>query len=122
MHVTSGDNCRTSTPVYLRPCMKKLTKGGKIVRKQPILPVRGLGARSACFILKQPTVQAAPANKREVKTVSFSPPGVGGVLHDNTLGGPAGLPCQAGLRPHSRTACGNSLGDSPPKSLSFSGL
>jgi hypothetical protein len=26
----------------------------------------------------------------------------GGVLHDNTLGGPAALPCQAGLRPHSR--------------------
>ena len=26
----------------------------------------------------------------------------GGVLLDNTLGGSAGLPCQAGLRPHSR--------------------
>jgi hypothetical protein len=47
-------------------------------------------------------------NKKEVKTGSFSPPGVGGVLHDNTLGGSAGLPCQAGLRPHSRTALGNS--------------
>jgi hypothetical protein len=61
----------------------------------------------------------ASENKREVKTGSFSPPGVGGVLHDKSLGGPAGLPCQAGLRPHSRTALGNSLGDSPPKSLSF---
>src|SRR6266481_3645406 len=57
------------------------------------------------------------ANKKEVKTGSFSPPGVGGVLHDNTLGGSAVLPCQAGLRPHSRTALGNSLGDSPPKSM-----
>jgi hypothetical protein len=37
-----------------------------------------------------------------VKTGSFSPPGVGGVLHDKALGGSAGLPCQAGLRPHSR--------------------
>ena len=46
----------------------------------------------------------APKNKKEVKTGSFSPPGVGGVLLDNTLGGSAGLPCQAGLRPHSRTA------------------
>src|SRR6266850_681944 len=61
-------------------------------------------------------------NKKEVKTGSFSPPGVGGVLHDKTLGGSAGLPCQAGLQPHSRTALGNSLGDSPPKSLSFTGL
>jgi hypothetical protein len=43
-----------------------------------------------------------PHNKKEVKTGSFSPPGVGGVLHDKTFGGPAGLPCQAGLRPHSR--------------------
>jgi len=41
-------------------------------------------------------------NKKEVKTDSFSPPGVGGVLHDKGLGGSAGLPCQAGLRPHSR--------------------
>jgi hypothetical protein len=62
------------------------------------------------------------ANKKEVKTGSFSPPGVGGVLHDKILGSSAGLPCQAGLQPHSRTALGNSLGDSPPKSLSFSGL
>jgi hypothetical protein len=46
----------------------------------------------------------APENKKEVKTGSFSPPGVGGVLHDKSLGGSAGLPCQAGLRPHSRTA------------------
>jgi len=61
-------------------------------------------------------------NKKEVKTGSFSPPGVGGVLHDKTLGGSADLPCQAGLRPHSRTALGNSLGDSPPKSLSFCGF
>jgi hypothetical protein len=46
----------------------------------------------------------------------------GGVLLDIPFGGSAGLPCQAGLRPHSRTALGNSLGDSPPKSLSFCGL
>jgi hypothetical protein len=43
-----------------------------------------------------------PEIKKEVKTTSFSPPGVGGVLHDNTLRGSAGLPCQAGLQPHSR--------------------
>src|SRR5215471_15725933 len=43
-------------------------------------------------------------NKKEVKTTTFSPPGVGGVLHDMPLGGSAGLPCQAGLRPHSRNA------------------
>jgi hypothetical protein len=63
--------------------------------------------------------QADPKNKKEVKTGSFSPPGVGGVLHGNILGGSAVLPCQAGLRPHSRTAFGNSLGDSPPKELAF---
>ena len=45
-------------------------------------------------------------NKREVKTKSSSPPGVGGVLHDAALGGSAGLPCQAGLQPHSRIAFG----------------
>ena len=73
-------------------------------------------------ILEPELVVKVRANKKEVKTGSFSPPGVGGVLHDKTLGGSAGLPCQAGLRPHSRTALGNSLGDSPPKSLSFSGL
>src|SRR5260370_8613180 len=61
-------------------------------------------------------------NKKEVKTASFSPPGVGGVLHDRTLGSSAGLPCQAGLRPHSRTAFSNSIGDSPPESLSFTGF
>jgi hypothetical protein len=70
----------------------------------------------------RPRFVTARANKKEVKTGSFSPPGVGGVLHDKTLGGSAGLPCQAGLQPHSRTALGNSLGDSPPKSLSFCGL
>src|SRR5260370_17089262 len=58
-------------------------------------------------------------NKREVKTGSFSPPGVGGVLHDKSLAGPTGLPSQPGLRPPSRTPVCNSLGDSPPKSLSF---
>jgi hypothetical protein len=63
-----------------------------------------------------------PQNKKEVKTNAFSPPGVGGVLHDIPLGGSAGLPCQAGLQPHSRTAIRNSIGDAPPKSLSFCGL
>src|SRR5258708_1446104 len=77
--------------------------------------------RSSCLILKQPA-ETCPKNKKEVKTGSFSPPGVGGVLHDNSLGGSAVLPCQAGLRPHSRTAFGNSLGDSPPKSLPFCAL
>ena len=37
-----------------------------------------------------------------MKTDSFSPPGVGRVLPDKALGGTADLPCQAGLRPHSR--------------------
>ena len=54
------------------------------------------------FILKQRRAEVDARNKKEVKTTSFSPPGVGGVLHDNTLRGSAGLPCQAGLRPHSR--------------------
>ena len=44
----------------------------------------------------------AAKNKKEVKTGSFSPPGVGGVLHNKAFGGTADLPCQAGLRPHSR--------------------
>ena len=41
-------------------------------------------------------------NKKEVKTASFSPPGVVGCCLTMPLGGSAGLPCQAGLRPHSR--------------------
>jgi hypothetical protein len=40
--------------------------------------------------------------QKEVKTSSLSPPGVGGVLHNKAFGGTADLPCQAGLRPHSR--------------------
>jgi len=39
---------------------------------------------SLCLILKQPLAQPASKNKREVKTGSFSPPGVGGVLHDKS--------------------------------------
>jgi len=54
------------------------------------------------FILKPWRTETGARNKKEVKTTSFSPPGVGGVLHDNTLRGSAGLPCQAGLQPHSR--------------------
>src|SRR5260370_958910 len=81
------------------------------------------GGRGRRFCLgTAPRSRQRPANKKEVKTRSFSPPRVGGVLHDNTLGGSAVLPCQAGLRPHSRTAFGNSLGDSPPKSLPLCGL
>ena len=49
----------------------------------------------------------------------FHLPGWVGCCMTIALGGTADLPCQAGLRPHSRTAFGNSLGDSPPKSLSL---
>ena len=57
------------------------------------------------FHLEAPNGTSEPLkNKKEVKTGSFSPPGVDGVLHDNSFSGPAALPCQAGLRPHSRTA------------------
>src|SRR5712664_4994109 len=75
--------------------------------------------RSSYLILKQPA-QTGPKNKKEVKTASLSPPGVGGVLHDNTLCGSAACPARqvCGL---TRDCFCNSLGDSPPKSLSFCG-
>jgi len=65
--------------------------------------------------------EAGARNKKEVKTASLSPPGVGGVLHDNTLCGSAACPARqvCGL---TRDCFCNSLGDSPPKSLSFCGL
>src|SRR5690242_10335390 len=62
------------------------------------------------------------ANKKEVKQPQFHLPGWVGCCMSKHSGGSAGLPCQAGLRPHSRVAFGNSIGDSPPKSFSFSGL
>jgi hypothetical protein len=44
-------------------------------------------------------------NNKEVKTAGFSPPGVGWGVTGQSLGGHAVLPCQAGLRPHSRMNC-----------------
>ncbi len=42
--------------------------------------------KSLTFISERKCSQRlAWENKREVKTGSFSPPGVGGVLHDNSL-------------------------------------
>src|SRR5260370_33480725 len=57
------------------------------------------------------------ANKKEVETGSFSPPGVGGGLHDNTLGRSPVLACHAGLRHHSRTAPVYSVGRVAPNSI-----
>jgi len=62
----------------------------------------GPGQRPTFHFENSGRAKTGPENKKEVKTASFSPPGVGGVLHDNTLCGSAGLPCQAGLQPHSR--------------------
>src|SRR5258708_259000 len=97
-------------------------QGGRISREAARLAGMRAGKKILRAHFETAAIQQGSKNKKEVKTGSFSPPGVGGVLHDNTVGGSAGLPCQAGLQPHSRTALGNSLRDSPPKSLSFSGL
>ena len=59
-------------------------------------------------------------NKKEVKTASFSPPGVVGCCLTTLLAAQQACPARqvCGL---TRDFC-NSLGDSPPTSLSFSGL
>jgi hypothetical protein len=75
----------------------------------------------ACFILKQSGPNFTAKQKGGENSFVLTSRG-GGVLHDKVLGSSAGLPCQAGLRPHSRTALCNSIGDSPPKNLSFCGL
>jgi len=94
---------------------------GKPKRELPRWPALAMAVKEMSLSHFETDVGSNKAwkNKKEVKTGSFSPPGVGGVLHDNTLGGSAGLPCQGGLQPHSRTALGNSLGDAPHKELVF---
>src|SRR5260370_4358013 len=57
-------------------------------------------------------------NKKEVKTRRFSPPGVVGCCRQS-LSDKAGLPCQAGLMPHSRDACRNAVRDLPPEGVSW---
>src|SRR5260370_3951107 len=65
------------------------------------MPPGTLGNRWVCFILKRPPAIQGLETKGGENSFVLTSRG-GGVLLDDTLGGSAGLPCQAGLRPHSR--------------------
>src|SRR5947207_7972409 len=64
--------------------------------------MKGAGRGSLCFALKQQTGHSATKKIKGGENSFVLTSRGGGVLLDNPLGGSAGPPCQAGLRPHSR--------------------